>query len=148
MSEQKEDASDWNRRLGIEPLYRKRNSIRIAPMKGSNLPPGILAKKVQCFREWIIRTLQKAKLSSTYSNVNVLSSLEKPMKGDMFEVLWAEFKFEEDWDDQVMWDIRYLLMGSKLGKIPGFPPELEEVRGKIFISRDGHSERGRKSGVF
>ena len=47
-----------------------------------------------------------------------------------------------------MWDIRYLLMGSKLGKIPGFPPELEEVRGKIFISRDGHSERGRKSGVF
>ena len=40
--EQKEVASDWNRRLGIEPLYRKRNSIRIAPMKGSNFVSGLL----------------------------------------------------------------------------------------------------------
>ena len=30
-----------------------------------------------------------------------------------------------------MWDIRYLLMDSKLGKIPGFPAELKEIRGKV-----------------
>ena len=146
MAERREITSEWNRRLGIEPLNEKRNSIRIAPMKGSNLPPGMLAKKVQGIREWIIRTLQLAKLSSTHSDVIVTSSLEKPMNGDSFEVLWAEFKFEEDmWDDQVMWDIRYLLMGSKLGKILGFPSDLEDIRGKIFISRDGVSERGRKN---
>ena len=49
------------------------------------------------------------------------------------------------WDDQVMWDIRYLLMGSKLGKIRGFHSEPEDIRGKIFISRDGDSERGWKN---
>ena len=52
------------------------------------------------------------------------------------------------WDDQVMWDIRYLLMGSKLGKILGFPSDLEDIRGKIFISRDGISERGRKNSGY
>ena len=87
VTERKENTSEWNRRLGVKPLNKKRNSIRIAPMKAINLPPGILAKKVQCIREWIIRTLQKAKLSPTYGNVNVLSSLEKLMKANMFEVL-------------------------------------------------------------
>ena len=68
MAERKEITGEWNRRLGNEPLNKKRNSIRIAPMKGSNLPPGMLAKKVH---EWIIRTLQRAKLSSTHNDVIV-----------------------------------------------------------------------------
>ena len=42
-----------------------------------------------------------------------------------------------------MWDIRYLLMGSKLDKQPGFPTELYDVREKLYITRDGISERGR-----
>ena len=146
VTERKENTSEWNRRLGVKPLNKKRNSIRIAPMKGSNLPPGTLANKVRGIHNWITSTLQGAKLSSTHSDVIVTPSVEKPMSGDSFEVLWAEFKFEEDmWEDQVMWDIRYLLMGSKLGKILGFPPELEDIRGKIFISRDGDSERGRRN---
>ena len=114
-------------------------------MKGSDIGIGVLAKKADCIRNWIRKTLQKAKLSSTINDVNVLPSMEKPRQGEKFGVLWAEFTFEDEmWDDQVMWDIRYLLMGSKLGKIPGFPIGLEELRKKIFISRDGQSERERK----
>ena len=143
--QRKEIVREWNRRLGMEPFNNRRNSIRIAPMKGSDLQIGALAEKVDCFRDWIVTTLQKAKLSSTPNDINVLPSMEKPMHGDKFEVLWAELTFEDDmWDDQVMWDIRYLLMGSKLGKIHGFPIELEKLRERIFISRDGQSERGRK----
>ena len=121
MQQRKEIVSEWNRRLGIEPINNKRNSIRIAPMKGSDLQKGALAKKAECIRNWIGKTLQKAKLSSVLNDVNVLPLIEKPMIGEKFEVLWAEFTFEDDmWDDQVMWDIRYLLMGSKLGKISWF----------------------------
>ena len=146
MNQRKEIVREWNRRLGIEPIINKRKSIRIAPMKGSDHQKGVLAKKAECIRKWIGKTLQKAKLSSKLKDVNVLPSIEKPLTGEKFEVLWAEFTFEDDMrDDQVMWDLRYyLLMGSKLGKIPGFPIELEELREKIFISRDGQSERGRK----
>ena len=49
-----------------------------------------------------------------------------------------------DWDDEVMWDIRYLLMGSKLDKLPAFPAELNDIREKLFVTRDSISERGRK----
>ena len=147
--DQKEMASEWNRRLGIQPWNNKRNFIRFAPMKDCDIPPGLLAKSVDCFREWIMRTLQGAKLSMKPNDVIVSPSMEKPLSGDPFEVLWAKFSFTEDsWDEQVMWDIRHLLMGSKLGKIPGFPHELEELRGKIFISRDGNSERARKGCGF
>ena len=40
-----EDAKEWNRCLGIEPISNKLKSIIIAPMKGSDLQPGMLAKK-------------------------------------------------------------------------------------------------------
>ena len=43
----------------------------------------------------------------------------------------------------MMWDIRYLLMGSKLDKLPGFPVEFFDIRDKLYITRDGISERGR-----
>ena len=145
-AERKEILRERNSRLGIDPLNIKKRGIRIAPMKGSSISPGLLASKLDCVKEWITITLRKARLSSTLSGVNVVASIEKPMCGDPFEVLWAEFDFGNDmFDDQVMWDIRYLLMGSKLGKIPGFPCEMEEIRNKIFISRDGDSERVRKN---
>ena len=63
-------------------------------------------------------------------------------------MLWAKFEFGDMvWDDEVMWDIRYLLMGSKLGKLPGFPSELYDIREKLYITRDGISERGRRKRV-
>ena len=46
-------------------------------------------------------------------------------------------------DDEMMWDIRYLIMGSKLNMLPGFPRELNGLRSKLFVSRDGISERKR-----
>ena len=77
----------------------------------------------------------------------MVKETERPWSGDPFEVLWVKFDFDENmWDDEVMWDIRYLLMGSKMDKLPGFPSDLSSVREKIFISRDGDSERKRRVG--
>ena len=60
-------------------------------------------------------------------------------------MLWAKFEFDYMmWDDEVMWDIRYLLMGPKLNKISGFPVELRDIQDKLYISRDGFSQRERK----
>ena len=44
-----------------------------------------------------------------------------------------------------MWDIRYLLMGSKMEKLPGFPAEMADIREKLYVTRDGFSERGRRA---
>ena len=46
-------------------------------------------------------------------------------------------------DDEVDVGHSRLLMGSKLGKLPGFPSELYDIREKLYITRDGISERGR-----
>ena len=35
-------------------------------------------------------------------------------------------------------------MGSKMDRLPGFPSELGSAREKIYISRDGISERKRR----
>ena len=73
--------------------------------------------------------------------------MERPHVGNSFGVLRVKFDFDENmWDDEVMWDIRYLLMGSKLDKLPGFPTELRSVQDKLYISRDGVSELKRRVG--
>ena len=132
-------------RLGIEPQNNRRNQIRIAPMVGSNIKKGCLSEKIEYVRKWIRETLSQAKLNLTLTNFSIVEEIEKPQSGDPFEVLWVKFEFEENmWDDQVMWDIRYLMMGSKLNKLAGFPCELQNLREKIFISRDSVSERLRK----
>ena len=70
---------------------------------------------------------------------------KNPKLGEPFDVLLVKFHIDESlWDDEVMWDIPYLLMGSKLWKIPGVPAGLNDIREKLYISRDG--ERGRKVG--
>ena len=71
-----------------------------------------------------------------------LAGKEKIQGGEPFDVPWVKFEFDDGmWDDEVMWDIRYLLMGSKLDKLWGFPLELKDIREKLYISRDGISER-------
>ena len=63
---------------------------------------------------------------------DVLPRKEQPRIGDPFDVLWVNFEFDDmHWDDEVMWDIRYLLMGSKLDKVPVFPGELLDIREKL-----------------
>ena len=37
------------------------------------------------------------------------------------------------------------MMGSKLNKLPGFPRDLEDIREKLYVTRDGISERARKA---
>ena len=88
-----------------------------------------------------------AKLNPIPANFTVVKEMEKPQVGDPFEVLWVKFDFDDNmWNDQVIWDIWYLLMGSKIDRLPGFPTELNRVRDMIYISRDGDSERKRRMG--
>ena len=91
--------------------------------------------------------MDHAKLNSSPTDFTVAIGLERPYDGDPFNVLRVKFDFDEGmWDDEVMWDIRYLLMGSKLGKLSGFPKELRSVQDKLYISRDGISEKRRREG--
>ena len=136
--------SDRCRRLGIEPINNRRNQIRIAPMRGSDLPRNFLAGKIVEVEKWVRDTLRCVNSSAMPKTFNIIPRLEQPRIGDPFHVLWVNFEFDDTmWDDEVMWDIRYLLMGSKLDKQPGFPTELYDVREKLYITRDGISERGR-----
>ena len=136
------------RRLGIELKNQnhKRGQIRIAPMRGSNLPPDVLITKVSAVEKWIKDTLRCVKSANMPKLINLSPEKEHPQRGEPFDVLWAKFEFEDDmWDDELMWDIRYLLVGSKLDKLPGFPKELQEFREKLYVTRDGISERGRRA---
>ena len=135
------------RRLGIELRNNRRAHIRIAPMKGSDMPKSFLSQNINAVEKWIKNTVSQAKLNPKPANFSVVKETEKPQVGDPFEVLWVKFDFDETmWNDEVMWDIRYLLMGSKMDRFPGFPLELSQVREKIYISRDGDSERKRRMG--
>ena len=136
--------SDRIRRLGIESKNCRRNQIRIAPMRGSDMPPDLLAGKIVEVEKWVRDTLRCVKSGALPKTFNVTSRKEHPPVGHPFDILWVDFDFDDErWDDEVMWDIRYLLMGSKLEKLPGFPVELSDIREKLYITRDCISERGR-----
>ena len=121
-----------------------RNRIRIAPMRGSNLSPKALSGRVSEVEKWIRDTLGRVKSRNMPKKFSITPKREHPRGGEPFDVLWAKFEFDDMmWDDEVMWDIRYLLMGPKLDKSAGFPAELHDIREKLYITRDGISERGR-----
>ena len=142
---EKEDGAERYRRLGVEPMNNKRNHIRIAPVKDCSMKKDFLLDKVDIVEKWIRNSLSQAKLIPTPIKFTVSKETEQPQVGKPFEVLWAKFQFDENnWNDEVMWDIRYLLMGSKMDRLPGFPSELNGVRDCIYISRDGISEGKRR----
>ena len=106
----------------------------------------MLADKILHVEKWIRDTLSQAKSVALPKTFKVIPEKETPSMGNSFDVLWVRFEFgESEWDDDVMWDIRYLLMGSKMNKIYGYPVELRDIREKLYISRDGFSERGRRA---
>ena len=114
-------------------------------MKGSNLGENALSEKIKEVEKWIRDTMKCVKSSSLPRAFSVYPARERPLGDEPFDVLWANFEFEDGLeDDEVMWDIRYLLMGSKMEKLPGFPVELAEIREKLYVTRDGFSERERK----
>ena len=135
-----------DRRLGVELQNNRRSYIRIAPSKDNPGEKGFLSEKINSVEKWIKNTLSQAKLKPTLKKFTVTKEIEYPQVGEPFEVLWVKFEFGENmWNEEVMWDIRYLLMGSKMGRLPGFPYELSGERENIYISRDGDSERMRRA---
>ena len=136
--------SDRMSRLGIESKNIRRNQIRITPMRGSDMPPDLLAGKIVEVEKWVRDTLRCVKSGAMPKNFNVSSRKEHPPVGDPLDILWVDFEFKnEPWNDEVMWDIRYLLMGSKSDKLAGFPVELFYIREKLYVTKDSISERGR-----
>ena len=116
------------------------------PMRGSNIAPNVLADKVVQVEKWVENSLRYTKSGAMPKSFTVTRSKEHPRDGEPFDILWVKFEFtEETWDDEIMWDIRYLLMGSKLNKLRGFPADLEGIREKLYVTRDGISEMTRKA---
>ena len=114
-------------------------------MRNSGIQQGLISEKINEVERWVRDTLGQARSAGLPKKFTVITEKEKPQSGDPFDVLWVNFDFDDDtWDDELMWDIRFLLMGSKLDKLPGFPLELNEIRDKLYISRDGISERSRR----
>ena len=111
------------------------------------MEPGLLSSKTREVEKWINDCFSQVKSVALPRRFKIQPEVENFPVGKPFDVLWLKFEFNDcQWDDQVMWDIRYLLMGSKLNKISGFPNDLNDVREKLYISRDGFSERERGSG--
>ena len=114
-------------------------------MRESKLGQNVLSGKIKEVEKWIRDTLKCANSNSLPKAFTVYPAKERPQGDASFDVLWAKFDFDDGVeDDEVMWDIRYLLMGSKMERLPGFPVELADIREKLFVSRDGISERGRR----
>ena len=110
-----EKTSERIHRLGLEIKNFKQNWRRIAPMKNSKITSGLLSEKIPEVQRWVKDTLDQANLGSVPNNFTVVPAKESPKLGEPFDVLWVKFIIDESrWDDEVMWDIRYLLMGSKL----------------------------------
>ena len=92
-------------------------------MRGSNLVENVLSGKIKEVEKWIRETLRCVKSSSLPRTFSVYPAVERPRGKEPFDVL----------------------MGSKLEKLPGFPTELADIREKLFVTRDGFSERGRRA---
>ena len=110
-------------------------------MRGSDLQRNFLAGKIAEVEKWVrircdVLILVYCQRLSTLSSAGATTDCHF-----MFYGLTLSLTIR--WDEELMWDIRYLLMGSKLDKQPGFPTELYDVREKLYITRDGISERGR-----
>ena len=86
---------DRNRRLGIEPKNSRRNQIRIAPMRGSNIPPNFLAGKIAEVEKWVRDTLRCVNSGAMPMKFNVIPRKEQPRIGDPFDVLWVNFEFDD-----------------------------------------------------
>ena len=129
-------------RLGVRRLNQGKKWIRIAPRWGFKFDPGELQSKILIFEEWIRNTLAEAPNGTFSPLLNVSVDTEKPKNGEPFEILKAKFT-----DDKNLWDVKALLIGSKMKEIPGYPAELEKQRTHLHISRDAISERERRLGL-
>ena len=120
--------------------------MRIAPVKNSNIRPGVLTEKITEVEKWIRDTLNQIRPNAVPKKFTVVPVREIPRIGNPFDVLWAKFELDENLcSDEAMWDIRYLLMASKIDKMRGFPDGLKDIREGLFISRDDISERKRRA---
>ena len=65
--------NDRNRRLGIKLKNPKRSWIRIAPVKDSNIKPGLLSEKVREVDKWIHDTLGKIRSKALPKKFSAIS---------------------------------------------------------------------------
>ena len=129
--------------MGITCLKQGKRFLRFAPRYGTKFDRGLLHSKITNFENWIKKTLSDVPQVKFPQLLGVRLEMEQPRNGETpFEILKARFA-----DDEHLWDIKQLLIGSKENEIPGFPVELENLRSKIHISRDSISEQERRLGL-
>ena len=114
-------------RLGVPLKYQ--SSIRVAPIKGSGLPPCFLESKVTEIVSWL-RNLKQLKADLPLPEItSVTPSWETPRDGARFKIVRICLRDENGLDT-----MKDLMQGSKLNLVNGFPRELELHRDKIYVS--------------
>ena len=127
-------------RLGAVVLNRRINCLRITPSRGSKLNPGFFKKKLTGITNWVTAAIQEAPKASFPNLVDVVIEVEKPKEGDPFEMVSVNFDGHEN-----LWDLKFMMMGVKMGRFAGFPKELADWGNKLYVSRDRGSENGRRA---
>ena len=74
------------RRLGIQSMNIRRNQIKIAPMRGSNMPVDLLAGKIVQVEKWVSESLRCVKSRAKSKTFNVTPRKEHPLCGHPFDV--------------------------------------------------------------
>ena len=124
-------------------MNRRINCLRIAPSRGSKLNPGFFKKKLTGITNWVTAAIQEARKASFPKLVDVAIEVEKPKDGDPFEMVWVKFEGHEN-----LWDLKYMMMGIKMGRFAGFPKELADWANKLYVSRDRRSENERRASIL
>ena len=70
--------NDRYARLGVQVKNNDRNLIRIAPLRGSVFPEGLLSQKINVIKKWIKNTLGQAKLNPLPKDFSVFHGMERP----------------------------------------------------------------------
>ena len=127
-------------RLGAVALNPKNNWLRITPSRGCKFEPGFFNNKLSCIKDWVYAAIKGASRVSFPELLHVAIEVEKPRDGDQFEMIWVEFDGCKN-----LWDLKFMMMGIKMGRFAGFPKELLGLENKLYVSRDRRSERERRA---
>ena len=130
-------------RLGALVLNHRTNSIRITPSRGNKFEPGFFEKKLSGIRDWVNAAIQGATKVCFPELLDVVIELEKPRDSDPFEMVWVKFNGHEN-----LWDLKFMMMGVKMGRFSGFPKELFGLENKLWVSRDRRSESERRASLL
>ena len=120
--------------LGVVVLNRRKNWLRITPSRIHKFDPGFFKKKLEGIKEWVNAAIQGAPKARFPKLLGMDIELEKPRDGEPFEMVWVKFD-----DDENLWNLKFMMLGVKLGRFAGFPKNLFGHEKNLYVSRDRSS---------